>query len=117
VGWTQIPTTTNHFPVTFGAFDATWRAGGTQAFLTRLNWKNHKASAAQLDYSTFLGGDLNVDNATCVVLNASEAYVGGFTMASDFPTAGNPFDATWNGPSWGVRGDGFICQFTLPSLP
>jgi hypothetical protein len=117
VGYTAYSTSPNNFPVTPGAFDTTWASGGdTQAFLTRLNWVNNRSPTLQLDYSTFLGGDAGVDMARCVVLDSSNAFIGGLTMATDFPTA-NPFQGTFGGAGGGgYRGDGFVSELTLPPI-
>jgi uncharacterized repeat protein (TIGR01451 family) len=67
-------------------------AGGTDAFLTKLDI-NGKAL-----YSTYLGGSGN-DRGTGITLDAlSNAYIVGETHSSNFPTA-SPAYGTLNGPS------------------
>jgi len=88
--------------------------GGTDAFLSRLTWKNNRIPANQLEYSTYLGGSSN-DEARSLVLDGSvEAYFGGLTLSSGFPTAGTPYDSSYNGGS--STGDGFACWFTMPPV-
>jgi len=98
------------FPTTVGAHDTT--TIGPDSFLTRLDWTGAAAPAVQLSYSTFLGGDVNADTATSLVIDGSRAYVGGFTSSTDFPTV-NPYDSSYNGGL--STGDGFACRFVLPA--
>ncbi|MBL8843253.1 MAG: hypothetical protein JNL90_17160 [Planctomycetes bacterium] len=89
-------------------------SGTRDAFLSRLTWKNNRAPANQLEYSTFIGGD-DDDEARGVVLDGSiEAYFGGWTASSGFPTSGSPFDSSFNGGTG--TGDAFACWFTLPPV-
>lgn len=62
---------------------------GGDVFVSKLS-----ANGATLVYSTYLGGTSN-EGAFGVAVNASgEAYVAGFTLSSDFPTAGTPLRST-----------------------
>src|SRR5205807_396821 len=89
------------FPTTEGAFQATCPGTCTtdSAWVTKLN-----ASGSALVYSTYLGGSGNTDSGIfgSIGLDSSlNAYVTGFTAATDFPTknpiqaanAGGAFDA------------------------
>ena len=117
----------NNLPVgpTGVVYDETWN-GATDAFMTRLYWANGRAGAAQLTYSTYLGGSTTIpvggtngaqDTARSVVLDGNNAYLGGFTTSSDFPVAGNPLQPTWHvDPGGSVLNDGFLCTFSLPAL-
>jgi hypothetical protein len=119
VGSTSTGSATNTFPTTLGAYDRTWWAGGADAFLSRVNWIDNPTNPLdQLDYSTFLGGSGGTDFAYCVVLDGNNAYVGGSTMSSDFPTTLGAFDTTWNGTATGGTswGDGFILKLSLPAV-
>jgi len=107
---TTVPGAFTLFPTTVGAYDTT--TIGPDSFLTRLDWTGAAPSAAQLSYSTFLGGDANADTATCLVIDGARAYVGGFTSSTDFPTV-NPYDSSYNGGL--STGDGFACRFVLPA--
>jgi len=114
VGWTQ----SSDFPVGAvgdpnGPFDPTYNDnGGRDAFLTRLNWAAGRVPAAQLDYSTYLG-TIEDEEARSLALSGPNSFFGGFTAGTGFPTAGNPFQATYGGGFC----DGFVCNLQLPLLP
>lgn len=119
VGSTSTVNTTNSFPTTPGAYRTTWTVAGTDAFLSRIDWTNNpQPTSAQLNYSTFIGGNVGIDIAYCVVLDAADAYVGGSTMSSDFPTTPGAFDQSWNGAGGGGNswGDGFVLKLSLPGF-
>jgi len=99
----------NTLPTTSLAFQPA-SAGGIDAFLTRLDWSGGATGAAQILYSTFLGGGAD-DVARSLVLDANRAYIGGYTLSTNFPTAGNPFDASYNGGT--SVGDGFACTLEM----
>jgi hypothetical protein len=107
VGFTEsttFPTTTNGVSTTL--------SGGSDAFVARLNWANHRAPSVQLDYSTFLGGS-GGDVARCMAMNGSSiVYVSGSTTSTDYPTAGSPLQSVLAGGSGDE--DGVVCRFNLP---
>jgi len=71
------------FSTTPGAFQTTLR-GTNDAFVAKMN-----PSGGALTYSSFLGGSSNGDLARDIAVDASgNAYVGGWTTSTDFPTAG-----------------------------
>lgn len=84
------------FPVTSGAFSTTGNQNGS-VFVTSFG-----NSGSSLVYSTHLGYGYGTAIATDVSMNA---YVTGYTTASDFPTTAGAFDRTYNG---GV--DGFVTK-------
>ncbi|MDQ1637858.1 MAG: hypothetical protein QOF62_1197 [Pyrinomonadaceae bacterium] len=87
------------FPTTINAYQAT-RAGDTDAFLTKIN-----SAGSGLLYSTYLGGS-GTDRGSGVAVDSNgNAYVTGFTSASDFPTE----NAFQNG--FGGSFDGFVAKF------
>ena len=92
------------FPTTPGAFQpscaVTPETGGcADAFVTKLG-----PDGSALVYSTFLGGT-GTDSAVGVALDASgNAYVGGYTTSSDFPTV-NALQPTFPGGQ-----DGFVTK-------
>ena len=92
------------FPTTPGAFQpscaATPETGScADAFVTKLG-----PDGSALVYSTFLGGT-GTDSAVGVALDASgNAYVGGYTTSSDFPTV-NALQPTFAGGQ-----DGFVTK-------
>jgi beta-propeller repeat-containing protein len=93
-------TKSSDFPTTAGAFDRTFnvdtcpRCGIDQydAFVAKLN-----ASGSGLVYSTFLGG-FDLDDALAIAIDGSgNAYIGGETGSSTFPTTAGALDASING--------------------
>jgi len=75
------------FPVTPGAFQTTLNAGlAGDAFITKLN-----PSGSALVYSTYLGG-IGYNSANAIAVDtAGNAYVAGYTGASDFPVTPGAF--------------------------
>jgi hypothetical protein len=106
VGWTE----SSSYPTTSNAV-STSLSGNVDGFVTRLNWSNNRSPSLQIDYSTYLGGS-DGDQALCLVMNGSSiAYVGGYSLSTDFPTAGSPLQSSL--ASSGYE-DGFACRFNLP---
>jgi hypothetical protein len=86
-------TSSTDFPTTAGAFDTTHNSlPGSDAFVTKLN-----ASGSALVYSTYLGGFEQDAGAGIAVDAAGNAYVGGDTRSSSFPTTPGAFDPVHNG--------------------
>jgi plastocyanin len=76
--------TSSDFPVTTGALQTTPKNSNKTAFVARLD--TTKSNAQSLVYSTFLGGS-SQDAAAAIAVDVSgNAYVGGATLSSDFPT-------------------------------
>jgi hypothetical protein len=89
-------TTSQNFPTTPGAFQATFF--GT-VFAAKLN-----PAGSALVYSTYLGGGL--DGASGIAVDAAgNAYVTGSTGSSNFPTTAGAFQ-----PSYGGTGDAFVMK-------
>jgi hypothetical protein len=87
------------FP-TLNAYQGVNNLGPKDAFVTKLN-----AAGNGLLYSTFLGGAAGYEEPRAVAVDSSgNAYVAGFTTASDFPTL-NPFQGTYGGVL-----DGFVTK-------
>ena len=84
-GWTQSSDfpTANALQPTFG--------GGRDAFVTKLS-----ADGTALDYSTYLGGSGNSEGSGIAVDGSGNAYLSGWTDATDFPTA-NALQAVFGG--------------------
>ena len=77
-------TTSLDFPTTVGSFQPTFGGGTEDAFLTRLNPAG--LGAADLLYSTYLGGSAQRDEGAGIAVDGSgNAYVIGVTGSSDFP--------------------------------
>ncbi|MEP6819897.1 MAG: SBBP repeat-containing protein, partial [bacterium] len=87
------------FPTTVNAYQPN-RAGDTDAFLAKIN-----SAGSALLYATYLGGS-GTDRGSGVAIDANgNAYISGFTSASDFPT-NNAFQ---NG--FGGSFDAFVAKF------
>jgi hypothetical protein len=109
---TPIPAScpSRDFPTTPSAFiaDYPYRNRTVDGFVLKL-----KTDGSGLAYSTFLGGSHN-DYATDVAVDAQgAAYVTGWTVSADFPTAattgGNPpFLSARQGDSYYVKSDAFM---------
>lgn len=81
-------TLSSGFP-TVNAYDATL-GGVADCFVTKLS-----VDGQSLVYSTFLGGTSN-EYGRGIAAESGCAYVTGYTVSSDFPTA-NAYDPTYNG--------------------
>jgi len=79
------------FPATPGAFDEDYN-GGRDAFVTRLD-----AMGSGLVYSTFIGGGEEEESGAIALGRYGTAFVGGWTLSSDFPTTPGAFDPAHNG--------------------
>src|SRR5258706_1750879 len=73
-------TRSSGFPLTASAFQS-FRAGDTDAYLTKLN-----AAGSTVLYSTLLGGSGTDRGSGVVVDSAGNAYVAGYAASPDFPT-------------------------------
>ncbi|PYS75038.1 MAG: hypothetical protein DMF73_02160, partial [Acidobacteria bacterium] len=87
-------TRSSGFPLTASAFQS-FRAGDTDAYLTKLN-----AAGSAVLYSTLLGGSGTDRGSGVIVDSAGNAYVAGYAASPDFPTqnafqvfSGGSFDA------------------------
>jgi hypothetical protein len=85
-------TSSTEFPVTPGAFDTSFNGGNVTVFVTKLN-----NIGSALSYSTFLGGNYGEYGYTIAVDALGNAYVGGLTGSSDFPTTIGAYDTSYNG--------------------
>ena len=80
----------SNFPTTAGVLQTTY-AGGTDAFVTKLN-----PAGSSLVYSTFLGGTQFDTGASVAVDGNGNAYITGQTSSTHFTTV-NPTQATIGG--------------------
>ncbi len=98
-------TASTGLPVTAGAFQ-TVPAG---AFVAKLNPGNN--GAADLLYSTYLGGHGNDSGAAIAVDSAGNAYVTGRTTSNDFPTTAGALQLVNNGGSFDEgNGNAFVTK-------
>lgn len=85
-------TTSSNFPTTPGAFQTALKSG-SNAFVTKLN-----AAGTALVYSTYLGGSIGDAGDGIAVDSDGNAYVGGATGSTDFPTTSGAFQTAFKGP-------------------
>ena len=103
------------FPTTLGAYDRTHNGrfypnnvNNSDVFVSQLD--PSKANAAQLRYSTFLGGGGNEKAAAIHVAPDGVLTLAGNTGSSDFPTTSGAFDTTFNGSGTYPRDDVFVVR-------
>src|SRR5262249_4593538 len=107
VGWTN----SGNFPTTSGAYDTTLGSGtgfGQAACGPRL-----EDGGGSLGYSPYLGGAAasSSDTATGVALDASNnAYVSGYTNATDFPTTAGAYQGSLAGSGTPPPKDAFLTK-------
>ncbi len=87
-------TTSSDFPVTVDAFQTSLKGGGNDVFVTRLRPFVTAPSAAELSYSTYLGGSRDNEGAAIAVDSTGGAYVTGLTLSGDFPTTPGALQTT-----------------------
>jgi len=93
------------FPVTAGAFQTSTTVNGA-AWVTKLN----PGGTAQV-YSTFLGGTDGTSAGNSIKFDASDnAYVTGYTCATDFPTTAGAAQTTFGGDCTNAGGDAFVTK-------
>lgn len=82
-------TASTNFPITSGAWRATYGGGLSDAFVTRLN-----AGGTAAVYSTYLGGSQD-DVGLGVALDSNgNAYVAGYTQSANFPVTSGAYQTT-----------------------
>jgi hypothetical protein len=102
-------TTSPNFPTTPGAYQ-TSAGGNGDAFLTKLN-----AQGTGLLFSTYLGGS-GADQANAVTVDKlGNAYVGGQTGSSNFPTTPGAYQPAVKGSPGDT--DGFVAGFDPSGAP
>jgi hypothetical protein len=84
-------TSSNDFPITAGAFDASYNGYG-DVFVARLN-----TAGSALLYSTFLGRSGNESGYSLALDAGGNATITGDTSSSGFPTTAGAFDTSYNG--------------------
>jgi hypothetical protein len=93
------------FPVTSGAFQTTTTSNGA-AFVSKLN-----VGGTALIYSTYLGGTTGTSAGNSIKVNsAGDAYVTGYTCATDFPVTAGVVQSTFGGDCTPAGGDAFVTE-------
>ena len=105
-------TRANDFPVTQGAFQTTCPDYGKDcstwgaAFVTKMN-----PTGTALVYSTYLSGNEGAQGSAIAIDGAGDAYVTGFTYASNFPTTPGAYQTTCsNCGYYEGLGDAFVTE-------
>ncbi|MCC7431762.1 SBBP repeat-containing protein [bacterium] len=97
-------TGSSNFPTSSGAFDTSYN-GYYDAFVSKLN-----STGTGLSYSTFIGGS-DSDRAYSLAVDGSgNAYIGGGTYSTNFPTTSGAFDTSQNGGSYTTNSDAFVSK-------
>jgi hypothetical protein len=105
-------TQSTDFPTTPNGYDRTFNGGFYDPFLSVLN-----PSGTTLAYSTYLGGGgyrystFSYPN-TVAIDRHGDAYLAGYTEATDFPTTPGAYDTHLDGEN-----DGFVAKLELPAGP
>src|ERR1039457_7159272 len=84
--------TNGSFPVTQGAFQTTFGAGGFNAFVSKLS-----ATGSALLYSTYLGGSVYDEGCGIAVDASGNAYVTGVASSPDFPATPGALQTSYGG--------------------
>ncbi len=87
------------YPISTGAFDASYNGGTTNNNIAGFDVTISKFSAngAQLLYSTYLGGSANELPQSMIVNEYGELFVLGITASTNFPMSGTPFQSVFAG--------------------
>jgi uncharacterized protein (TIGR03437 family) len=108
-------TTSTNFPTSKGSFQTTFGGQGNSsyfqdfgdAFIAKLN-----PTGTALVYSTYLGGSNDDEGLAIAVDSAGNAYVGGATQSTNFPTS-NAYQSKYGGSGGGPA---FCCGTSTPFL-
>jgi hypothetical protein len=120
-----IPPTTFNYPIACSSTGLP-TPFPTDAFLAKLNPTNAQTGAAQLLFSTYLGGTSD-DSSTGITIDSANIYLTGTTNSSDFvlPTGTGAFQECLNTPvnptsgvcttTGGGNTDAYVARFTNPT--
>ena len=99
-------TTSDDYPVTANAYQATRPGGSFDGFVAELD--PTQSGTASLISSTYLGGGGQDIPRAIAVAADGQAYVAGYTRSVDFPTTPNSFR-----PFYGGGGEAFLTRLDL----
>ncbi len=93
------------FPVTSGAFQTSTTVNGA-AWVAKV-----QAGGTALIYSTYMGGTDGTSAGNSIKVDPpGNAYVTGYTCASDFPVTAGAFQPTFGGDCTNAGGDAFVTK-------
>ena len=107
--WITGFTTSTDFPITAQAFQLS-PGGEGDAFLVNLDLS--AAPAAQLSYSSYLGGAGEDSGQALAFFQADQVYLAGYTLSEDFPLTSTNLASALNGPQ-----DVFISSLIASGAP
>lgn len=94
-----------NYPTSANAYDPVVSSNGGSAVVTVLD--SLQSGAAQLVYSTFLGGSAG-DDARAVAIDVfGRLWVAGYAESTNFPTTAGAFQTTHASP---IQADGYVAQ-------
>ncbi len=85
-------TSSTDFPITPGAFQTASTGVTYNIYLTKLN-----PAGTALVYSTYFGGNADTQCDALAVDNTGQAYIGGFSSATNLPTTAGAYQSTMKG--------------------
>jgi len=88
-------THSSDFPTTVGAYQTTFGGGNTDGFVAKINQAG--GGAADLVYSTFLGGNDDETGSGIALDGSGNAYITGRTYSTNFPTTAGAYQRTFAG--------------------
>jgi hypothetical protein len=97
-------TASTNFPVTTGAYRTAYQGGTADAFVSKLS-----SDGRSLRYSTYLGGSANELGLAVKVDASNNAYVGGYTGSTNFPTTSGVVKPSRSGGIFDSA-DGFVTK-------
>ena len=100
----------NGYPFTIGAFQKTY-SGGTLGMPGDIGLTVFNPDGSNQIYATYFGGSNNDRGHSMYVNDNGELFILGITYSANMPTAGTPFDGTYNN-----NGDIFIAKFSPAGL-
>lgn len=112
----NFPTTSNAFRQTVNPFTGTNFLSSTDCYVAKIHPAG--AGAADLVYSTYLGGNLGDDAARITLDAAGFVYVTGYTQSTNFPTTPDAVQPLPTTTDIGIRnnsdvGDAFLVKMDL----
>jgi hypothetical protein len=96
-------TSSINYPTAGNPLQRTFGGGATDAIVSKLN-----ATGSALVYSTYLGGSGDEHAHGIAVDSSGNAYIGGFTTSTNFPTTASAFQRNFAGGA--TNGDAFVSK-------